>query len=128
MSDHVQLAQTLAFLYLTFGHVTDGVLTPEEMRTLAAKVREQVPALSQAEVAQVLRQIVDLYKTMGSDEEKLDAARNQALQLRHHVDAATRRAIMGDLVAIAKADGYVSDEELALIDELSTTLGAHRED
>jgi len=128
MSDQVQLAQTLAFLYLTFGHVTDGVLTSEEMRTLAAKVRERVPSLSRDEVAKVLRQIVDVYKTVGSVEQKLDAARNQALQLRHHVDDAMRRAIMGDLVEIAKADGFVSDEELALIDELSTTLGARRED
>jgi len=30
------------------------------------------------------------------------------------------------LVEIAKADGYVSDEELALIDELSATFGAER--
>ena len=127
MSDQVQLAQTLTFLYLTFGHVTDGVLTSEEMRTLAAKVHEKVPSLSQDEMAQVLRQIVDLYKTMGSDEEKLDAARNQALQLRYHMDDAMCRAVMADLVAIAKADGFVSDEELALIDELSGTLGTQRE-
>ncbi|MCA9654741.1 MAG: TerB family tellurite resistance protein [Myxococcales bacterium] len=126
MSDQVQLAQALAFLYLTFGHVTDGVLTPEEMRTLAARVHERVPSLPQETIALVLRQIVDLYKTMGSAEQKLAAARDQAHQLRHHVDDATRSAIMGDLVEIAKADGFVSDEELAFIDELSTTLGVQR--
>lgn len=127
MSDQVQLAQSLTFLYLTFGHVTDGVLTTEEMGTLAARVREQVPSLSQEQVAQVLQQIIELYKTMGSAEQKLATARNQALQLRRYVDDATRRAIMGDLVEIAKADGFVSDEELALIDELSATLGAERQ-
>jgi len=126
MSDQVQLAQTLAFLYLTFGHVTDGVLTSEEMVTLAARVRTRVPSLPHDEVSRVLQQIIGLYGTLGSSEQRLAAARNQALQVRHYVDLETRRAIMGDLVEIAKADGYVSDEELALIDELSATFGAER--
>lgn len=126
MSEHVQLAQTLAFLYLTFGHATDGVLTAEEMTTLGDRVRARVPALSSDEVARVLRQIIDLYGTLGSVEQRLSTARAQALQVRQYVDLETRRAIMGDLVEIAKADGYVSDEELALIDELSATFGAER--
>lgn len=127
MSAQAELAHALAFLYLTFGQATDGMLTPEEMRTLAKKLGTRAPELSLDELGQVLRRAVDAYKAIGSREEKIQTAQGHAAMLRDAVDDAMRRAILGDLVAIAKADGEVSDEELAFIDQTADTLGVQRE-
>lgn len=127
MSAQAELAHALAFLYLAFGQATDGTLTPEEMRTLAAKLGTRAPELSLEDLGQVLRGAVDAYKAIGSREDKIAAAQGRAAMLRDAVDDAMRRAILGDLVEIAKADGDVSDEELAFIDQTAATLGVQRE-
>jgi uncharacterized tellurite resistance protein B-like protein len=120
---HAELTQALAFLYLTVGQATDGTLTPDEMRTLADKLGKRAPELSLDDLGQVLRQTVVAYKNAGSREEKLEKAQGYAAALRDVVDEKMRRAIVGDLRAIAEADGSVSDEELAFIDQTALTLG-----
>jgi uncharacterized tellurite resistance protein B-like protein len=120
---HAELTQALAFLYLTVGQATDGTLTPEEMRTLADKLGKRAPELSLDDLGQVLRQTVVAYKNVGSREEKLEKAQAYAAALRDVVDEKMRKAIVGDLRAIAQADGNVADEELAFIDQTAQTLG-----
>jgi uncharacterized tellurite resistance protein B-like protein len=123
MSTQAELTHALAFLYIAAGQATDGTLTPEEMRTLAGKLQQRAPDLSLDELGTVLRQTVGAYKTIGSVDEKLDRAHAHAEMLRDAVDEKMRRAIVGDLQAIAEADGDVSEEELAFIATIAGTLG-----
>jgi uncharacterized tellurite resistance protein B-like protein len=118
-----ELTQALAFLYLTVGQATDGTLTADEMRTLGDKLKKRAPELSLEDLGQVLRQTVVAYKNIDTREEKLERAQGYAESLCGVVDEKMRRAIVDDLHAIAKADGHVSDEELAFIDRTARTLG-----
>jgi len=117
------LADALAFLYLTFGQATDGTLTAEEMRTLADKLQQRAPDLALDALGELLRSTVASYKTLGSREEKIERAQVHAAALRDATDEAMRQAIVRDLHDIASADGDVSAEELAFIDQTAATLG-----
>ncbi|MCX4243564.1 TerB family tellurite resistance protein [Paraliomyxa miuraensis] len=127
MSAQAELAQALAFLYVTFGHATDGTLTQEEMRTLAAKLGTRAPELTLEDLGQVLRSAVSAFMAVPTREARISTAQTHATILRDACDDAMRRAILSDLVEIAKADGQVSDEELAFIDQTAATLGVQRE-
>jgi uncharacterized tellurite resistance protein B-like protein len=117
------LVDALAFLYIAFAQATDGILTAEEMRTLASKLHKRAPELPLDELGQVLRRTVDLYKTIDSRQEKIERAQEHAAVLRDAVDEAMRQAIVGDLGDIAGADGEVSAEEQEFIDRTAQTLG-----
>lgn len=122
-TDHAELTHALAFLYIAAGQATDGTLTADEMRTLAAKLQRRAPELSLEQLGTVLRDTVASYKAIASLDEKLDRANACAEQLRDACDGAMRRAIVDDLRAIAEADGSVSDDEVAFIDTIAATLG-----
>lgn len=117
------LVEALAFLYLTFGQATDGTLTAEEMRTLAGKLKLRAPDLALNDLGEVLRDTVATYKTLGSRDEKIQRAQVYAAALRDASDETMRQAIVHDLHDIAGADGEVSAEELAFIDQTAATLG-----
>jgi len=117
------LASALAFLYLTFGQATDGTLTSEEMRTLAAKLGKRAPDLKLEDLGHVLRDTVSAYKAIGSREEKIEQALRYATMLRDAVDEKMRHAILGDLAAIADADGEVSEHERTFIVQTAEALG-----
>jgi uncharacterized tellurite resistance protein B-like protein len=122
MSTQAELTHALAFLYIAAGQATDGTLTPDEMRTLAGKLQQRAPALSLDDLGTVLRETVDAYKAIVTIEEKLDRAHASARMLRDAVDEKMRRAIVTDLQAIAKADGRVSEEEVAFMDAIADVL------
>lgn len=124
-TDPAELTQALAFLYIAAAQATDGTLTPVEMRTLAAKLQARAPALSLEELGTVLRQTVADYKSIGSVDEKLERAQAYARALRDTGDEALRRAIVDDLLAIAQADGSVSDQEVSFMGAIAATLGTY---
>lgn len=125
MSTQAELTHALAFLYIAAGQATDGTLSPEEMRTLAGKLQQRAPELTLDELGTVLRQTVADYKAIGSRESKLERAQSHARALRDTADETLRRAIVDDLLAIAEADGSVSDEEVAFMGAIAATLGTH---
>ncbi|MCR9163366.1 MAG: TerB family tellurite resistance protein [Nannocystaceae bacterium] len=114
---------SLAFLYLTFSHATDGALTMEEMRTLADKVKRWAPEADLKEIGSVIQGAVAEYKQVPAGQH-LDAARQKAAALASIGDAAVRARIIADLESIASADGSVSEGERAFIDELGAQFGA----
>ena len=123
-TDQAELTHALAFLYLAAAQATDGTLTPDEMRTLAGKLQKRAPELTLDDLGTVLRHTVDVYKAIGSREEKLHRAQANAQALRAVVGEGMRRAIVEDLRAIAEADGSVSAEEVAFIDVIADVLDA----
>ena len=113
---------SLAFLYLTFSHATDGSLSMEEMRTLAEKVKGWAPGAELSEIGEVIQGAMADYKKVEAAD-RLTAARERAASLASFSDAAARARIVADLEAIANADGEVSGGERTFIDELKTQFG-----
>lgn len=113
---------SLAFLYLTFSHATDGSLSMEEMRTLAEKVKGWAPGAELSEIGQVIQGAVADYKKVDAAE-RLTAARDKAASLASFADADARARIVADLEAIANADGEVSGGERTFIDDLKAQFG-----
>jgi uncharacterized membrane protein YebE (DUF533 family) len=122
MSDNEALS-SLAFLYLTFSHATDGNLSMEEMRTLADKVKAWAPDADLATVGQIIQGAVASYKQVPADQ-RLDTARKHAASVATYSNATARTHIVADLEAIANADGNVDATERAFIDELKAQFSA----
>jgi uncharacterized tellurite resistance protein B-like protein len=119
MAADTQVLESLAFLFFTFGQTTDGALAPEEMRELAAKLREWAPEAELAELGELLRATVATYK---STPDKLGHARELTHALRSQLDAEQLAKVLSDLEAIAEADGDFSDEERAFIEDTRKLL------
>ncbi|PRQ03487.1 Tellurite resistance protein TerB [Enhygromyxa salina] len=114
MSADKQVLESLAFLYLTFGHSTDGQLAADEMRLLAAKLREWAPDTELGDIGELLRSTVASYKAA---DDKLGEARKITTGLKGTLDDEQLRKVLTDLESIAEADGKVVDEEKAFIEE-----------
>lgn len=112
---------SLAFLYLTFSHATDGTLAMEEMRTLADKIKAWAPEADLAAIGEVIQGAVASYKQVPADQ-RLDTARQHVAALASFADGPARARIVADLEAIASADGNVDDAERAFIDDLKAQL------
>jgi uncharacterized tellurite resistance protein B-like protein len=119
MAADTQVLESLAFLYLAFGHSTDGNLAPEEMRALAGKLREWAPSAELGDIGALLKSSVAAYKSADS---KLGKARELTAALRGQLDDSQLSKVLADLEAIAAADGHVSPEEQAFIDETRAAL------
>ena len=120
MAADKQILDSLAFLYLTFGHTTDGQLAADEMRTLAAKVRDWAPDVELADIGEILRGTVDRYKAV---KDKLAEARNITAALKGTLSDEQLRRVLDDLQSLAEADGQVLEQETAFIDETRKALG-----
>jgi uncharacterized tellurite resistance protein B-like protein len=119
MAADTQVLESLAFLYLAFGHSTDGNLAPEEMRSLAGKLREWAPSVELGDMGELLKAAVATYKGTSN---KLGRARELTATLRGQLDDSQLSKVLADLEAIAAADGNVSPEEQAFIDETRAAL------
>jgi uncharacterized tellurite resistance protein B-like protein len=119
MAADTQVLSSLAFLYLAFGHSTDGNLAPEEMRALAGKLREWAPSSELGDIGELLKGAVVAYKGVT---DKLGKAREITVALRGQLDDAQLGKVLADLEHIAQADGFVTEEEQAFIDETRATL------
>jgi uncharacterized tellurite resistance protein B-like protein len=119
MSDTSTL-HALAFLYLAFGHGTDGSMTGEEMRSLGAKLQEWDPETPLSELGEILKSTVAEYKAA---EDKLAKAAEYTEALKETLSAEQARTILTDLRSIASADGSVSEAENAFIAETARAFG-----
>jgi len=117
MAHHDDALSSLAFLYLTFSHATDGSLSMEEMRTLAEKLEGWAPDADLVEIGKVIKGAVAEYKQIPAGQQ-LATARQKAAGLASFADAGARTRIVDELESIAGADGEVSEGERAFIEEL----------
>jgi uncharacterized tellurite resistance protein B-like protein len=120
MSADTQVLESLAFLYLTFGHTTDGQLSADEMRVLAAKLREWAPESELGDIGEILRGTVERYKQA---KDKLGEARKITLELKGLLDDEQLGHVLADLESLAEADGQVVPQEKAFIEETRKALG-----
>jgi len=120
MSADQQVLGSLAFLYLTFGHSTDGTLTAEEMKALAGKLRGWAPDLALSDIGEILKSTVADYKAAS---DKLGAARGIMEALHGKLDGEQLRMILADLEVIASADGDFSEAEKRFIVDATKAFG-----
>lgn len=109
-----QSLQSLAFLFLTFGHATDGGISLDEMRALASRLQAWAPDADLAELGEIIKTTVAAYK---GTPDKLAHARECCAAIARTATPDELQRVLGDLVEIAKTDGTISDEERAFIDE-----------
>jgi len=120
MPADTKLLESLAFLYLTFGHSTDGSLPAEEMRALADKLRARSPDIELPVLGELLKGAVSKY-TQTTD--RLATAKGMTSDLAAVLDKSELRTILDDLEAIANADGEISDAEQEFITDTARVFG-----
>lgn len=113
----------LAFLYITFAHATDGALTGEEMRTLAAQLRQWQPDADLDAIGEHIRKAVESYKQLGNRDERIAKAGACADGLAKSLGAADRATVLAQLKTIAEADGAITAEEESFLAEIGQRLG-----
>jgi serine/threonine protein kinase/uncharacterized tellurite resistance protein B-like protein len=112
----------IAFLYLTLSYA-DGHLDEAEKLVLREQAQEWAPNVSIAERAVVIRWAIAEFKRRPTLEARMQCAREAAEQLRESTDKPTLQRIVADLWRIAGADGHISPEERAFIDEIVQRFG-----
>jgi uncharacterized tellurite resistance protein B-like protein len=120
MRSDTKVLESLAFLYLTFGHSTDGNLAAEEMRALAEKLRARSPDTDLAQLGEILKAAVSKYKGTA---DKLATAKGMVDGLAAGLDTDALRTILADLEVIANADGEISDAEQEFITDTAKAFG-----
>jgi uncharacterized membrane protein YebE (DUF533 family) len=111
---------SLAFLFLTFGHATDGGISLDEMRALAARLQGWAPDADLASIGEVIKGAVATYK---AEADKLAKARQCCAALARTASPQELQKVLGDLVEIAKTDGTISDDERSFIDDTARDFG-----
>jgi len=114
--------KSLAFLYLTFGHSTDGALSIDEMRALAGRLQQRAPDADLDRVAEVIKSAVNEYKTLPTMSEKLARAQEHTATLRVQATTDEVQGVLDDLRQIAGADGNISPEEEKFIADVAAAL------
>ena len=106
-----------AFLYIMLC-AADGHIDDSERNVLREQAKKWAPKASIAERAVVLRWAIAEFKRRSTLQEKMQCARDAADQLAVSTDRETLRLIVNDLWRLAGADGHISPQEQAFINEM----------
>jgi len=113
----------LAFLYLTFAHESDGNLDEDERSVIRSKLHEWCPeGTDLSQVDQYMDEAIDWYNDVDSDG-RIDVMVDTASTLKDVYTEGARRALLSDLVSIAKADGNYDEVEKKWVDILAECMG-----
>ncbi len=121
MAEEQATLNALAFIYIGFAHSTDGELAPEEMKTLAAHIKEWQPEAELGEIGEVLQEAVALYQTT-DPMDRAAAFRRHGEALKGNLDQNARVMVLADLEAISKADGEITQGEREFIATMKQIL------
>ncbi len=112
----------LSFVYLTFSHVTDGVLAPEELETIARVLQGWLPDASTAVIERVLVESAAWVNDLADDDERLAKAEEYAHLMGQQMSDKQRDAVLVNLIEVARADGKITAREKAFIACLTDIL------
>lgn len=112
----------LAFVYLTFSHVTDGVLAPEELDTIARVLQGWLPDAAPAVIQRVLVESAAWVNELTDDDERLAKAEEYADLMRQQMNEKQRQAVLVNLIEVARADGQITAREESFIARLTAIL------
>jgi uncharacterized tellurite resistance protein B-like protein len=113
----------LAFVYLTFSHVTDGELSHEEIDTIARVLHGWLPDATNEQISHVLVETAAWVNGIGSDEERLAQVETYAHLMKEQMSEKQRSAVLVNLIELARADGKITVTEEQLIARLTAILG-----
>lgn len=116
----IQLRQ-IGFLFLAFGQVTDNQLDAAEMRVIADRLQTWLS--NGVAVTDFLREVIDEYRTFGSEDERRMQASEYAHMLHESLSDLQQKRVLRDVILIGKADGRVSDGELGFVAALKSIFG-----
>ena len=110
-------------LYLACGKLADGDLDPTEMKVIVERTRAQMPELSAAYADAILSEVAREFVALDTDEARLRKVVLSAERLAEGLERPRQEAIIGDLIAIAQADGDVEAGELSFVEAAAKTFG-----
>ncbi|MCY0994162.1 TerB family tellurite resistance protein [Nannocystis pusilla] len=113
----------LAFVYLTFSHVTDGELSHEEIDTIARVLHGWLPDATSDQISRVIVDTAAWVNGIASDEERLAQAETYAHLMKEQMSEKQRSAVLVNLIELARADGKITATEEQFIGHLTRTLG-----
>lgn len=113
----------LAFVYLTFSHVTDGELSQEEIGAITRVLEGWLPGAEPAQIQRVLVEAAEWVNSLASDEERLAQAETYAHLMREQMSEKQRSAVLVNLIELARADGKIVAREEEFIASLTNILG-----
>ncbi len=114
----VPTLKLIAFLFLTFGQVTDNSLGQDELKVIAKRLANWVPAGSPVAIPSMLREVAGWHTSLESEDLRRMTASDSAHILYQRLSKEDRRKVVLDIVEIAKADGKVSDGERGFMSAL----------
>ena len=112
----------LAFVYLTFSHVTDGELAPEELTTISRVLQSWMPDASPAAIQRVLVESAAWVNGLASDDARLAQAEEHAHLMSQQMNDKQRQAVLVNLIELARADGKITAREEEFIARLTEIL------
>ncbi len=113
----------LAFVYLTFSHVTDGELSHQEIDTIARVLHGWLPDASNDTITRVIVESAGWVNGLASDEERLAQAETYAHLMKEQMSEKQRSAVLVNLIELARADGKITAREEGFIANLTNILG-----
>jgi uncharacterized tellurite resistance protein B-like protein len=113
----------LAFVYLTFSHVTDGELSREEIDTIARVLHGWLPDATSDQISKVIVDSAAWVNGITSDEERLAQAETYAHLMKEQMSEKQRSAVLVNLIELARADGKITASEEQFIGHLTRILG-----
>lgn len=115
----------LSFVYLTFSHVTDGVLASEELDTIARVLQGWLPDAAPAVIQRVLVESAAWVNDLPNDDDRLAKAEEYAHLMRQQMNDKQRQAVLVNLIELARADGKITAREEAFIARLTAILDSN---
>lgn len=113
----------LAFVYLTFSHVTDGELAQTEVDTIARVLQEWLPEAPAGVIRRVIVESAAWVNGLADDDTRLAQAEEYAGLMKQQMNEKQRNAVLVNLIELARADGRITDREEQFIKQLTTVLG-----
>jgi len=110
----------LTAIYLLFGHLTDGELTKDEIKKATDKIHEWTPGDDIEVTNSIFIEVFEEIEKFENSDALVEFMEDMINRVPEFIsEKKYLRAILEDLVAVAKADGKFDENEKNMIDVLS---------
>jgi uncharacterized tellurite resistance protein B-like protein len=121
--DNPSALHILAFVYLTFSHVTDGELAQSEIDTIARVLQSWLPEAPGGIIRRVIVEAAGWVNDLPDDDARLAQAEEYVHLMKSQMNEKQRSAVLVNLIELARADGRITEREEQFISRLTDILG-----